>query len=383
MDGRSGSRRLSPCLGQGRVRRAWTQHIREHRLQPARVDGVQLQAARASSWSLATAGRTAGPRGAPEGAGTRCSWPWPCAARRAPAARAWARARGRRRPRRPLGGSASGRVLSVISDLRTWQRWSAGARRRAGPAAAGASASAGVWARARRARGLRQLSHAGGDGRWARLVRLQQRLRQARPRQQDKHTGVSNRQAHLCACLPPPVDAELTGSGARMAPSGTYHCVAAAAEGDVFTWGAGAYGSLVHNSEPDRLAPARLERGQFGRGRVVLVTMARCTTRQPCPRGAPSPGAKAKRFRLTLRCPLASATDLRDRLVPTPVLPRLQVRAAAAAAAPPKAAQQFSSAARASGGGATGWWWRRRPWPLPNPPKYHGMCIINPRVAIL
>jgi len=53
------------------VRRAWTQHIREHRLQPARVDGVQLQAARASSWSLATAGRTAGPRGAPEGAGTR------------------------------------------------------------------------------------------------------------------------------------------------------------------------------------------------------------------------------------------------------------------------------------------------------------------------
>ena len=63
-----------------------------------------------------------------------------------------------------------------------------------------------------------------------------------------------------------------------MAACGGYHSVAVSAEGDVFTWGAGVWGRLGHNDEQDRLAPARLEQGQFGGGKVVLVAAGFCHT---------------------------------------------------------------------------------------------------------
>ena len=56
-----------------------------------------------------------------------------------------------------------------------------------------------------------------------------------------------------------------------MAACGGSHSVAVTAEGDIFTWGNGAYGCLGHNDTQDKLAPAQLERGQFGGGKVVLV----------------------------------------------------------------------------------------------------------------
>jgi len=75
--------------------------------------------------------------------------------------------------------------LSPGPDLRLQQIRPAGARRYPGPAAPGAPGTAGVWGRACRARGLRQPSHAGGDGRGARLpLRRKLLLRPARPRQQ-------------------------------------------------------------------------------------------------------------------------------------------------------------------------------------------------------
>ena len=65
--------------------------------------------------------------------------------------------------------------------------------------------------------------------------------------------------------------AHFEGASIVMAACGSYHSVAATAEGDVFTWGAGWYGQLGHNDEQRRLAPVKLERWQFGAGKVVLV----------------------------------------------------------------------------------------------------------------
>ena len=56
-----------------------------------------------------------------------------------------------------------------------------------------------------------------------------------------------------------------------MAACGFLYSVAVSAEGDVFTWGDGGYGGLGHNDQQVRLLPARLEQGQFGGGKVVLV----------------------------------------------------------------------------------------------------------------
>ena len=65
--------------------------------------------------------------------------------------------------------------------------------------------------------------------------------------------------------------AHFEGASIVMAACGSEHSVAATAEGDVFTWGAGHDGCLGHNDEQRRLAPAKLGRWQFGGGKVVLV----------------------------------------------------------------------------------------------------------------
>ena len=65
--------------------------------------------------------------------------------------------------------------------------------------------------------------------------------------------------------------AHFEGASIVMAACGSDHSVAATAEGDVFTWGAGKYGRLGHNDEQHRLAPEKLGRWQFGGGKVVLV----------------------------------------------------------------------------------------------------------------
>ena len=65
--------------------------------------------------------------------------------------------------------------------------------------------------------------------------------------------------------------AHFEGASIVMAACGCDHSVAATAEGDVFTWGAGEYGRLGHNDEQRRLAPEKLGRWQFGGGKVVLV----------------------------------------------------------------------------------------------------------------
>ena len=65
--------------------------------------------------------------------------------------------------------------------------------------------------------------------------------------------------------------AHFEGARIVMAACGCDHSVAATAEGDVFTWGAGRFGRLGHNDEQCRLAPAKLGRWQFGGGKVVLV----------------------------------------------------------------------------------------------------------------
>ena len=65
--------------------------------------------------------------------------------------------------------------------------------------------------------------------------------------------------------------AHFEGASIVMAACGSDHSVAATAEGDVFTWGAGHAGCLGHNDEQRRLAPEKLGRWQFGGGKVVLV----------------------------------------------------------------------------------------------------------------
>ena len=65
--------------------------------------------------------------------------------------------------------------------------------------------------------------------------------------------------------------AHFEGARIVMAACGFEHSVAATAEGDIFTWGAGHAGCLGHNDDQSRLAPAKLGRWQFGGGKVVLV----------------------------------------------------------------------------------------------------------------
>jgi len=117
------------------------------------------------------------------------------------------------------------------------------------------------------------------------------------------------------------------GSVVRTAACGSFHTLVVTEDGSVWTWGEGRYGRLGLNHEDDRLEPTRVDPQCFAGAQVATVAGGRFHSAAVSAGGELFTWGQGEAFQASFPASQVPSglghADLHNRLVPTPVSPRL------------------------------------------------------------